>query len=89
LSWTDRSSSRPLRINGTIRTYRPRSTTTIERSSTPSRTAAQGTKPFDPTQAKVGDDLRVLDMTDPKVRDAVSKAEDAKALYESHAAGNY
>jgi len=28
-------------------------------------------------------------MTDPKVRDAVSKAEDAKALYESHAAGNY
>lgn len=39
--------------------------------------------------SKIGDELRVLDMTDPKVRDVVSKADDAKALYESHEAGNY
>lgn len=39
--------------------------------------------------AKIGDTLRVLDMTDPKVRDAVAKAPDAKTLYESGIAGNY
>jgi type III restriction enzyme len=39
--------------------------------------------------AKIGDTLRVLDMTNPKVRDAVAKAADAKTLYESGIAGNY
>jgi hypothetical protein len=39
--------------------------------------------------AKVGDKLRVLDLTSAEVRRAVSEAEDAKALYESHVASNY
>ncbi len=39
--------------------------------------------------AKVGDALRVLDLTKPAVRQAVRDAHDAKALYESDAAVNY
>lgn len=39
--------------------------------------------------AKTGDHTRVLDLTDPHVRAAVVAADDAKALYESHVAGNY
>lgn len=39
--------------------------------------------------SKLGDQTRVLDLTDPHVRAAVLAAHDAKALYESHVAGNY
>ena len=39
--------------------------------------------------AKIGDQLRVLDLKKEIVRAAVKVAEDARALYESHAAGNY
>ena len=39
--------------------------------------------------SKLGDQTRVLDLTDPHVRAAVLAAEDAKALYESNVAGNY
>lgn len=41
------------------------------------------------TVAKVGDTLRVLDLTKPAVRQAVRAAHDAKTLYESDAAVNY
>lgn len=39
--------------------------------------------------AKVGDKLRVLDLTIAEVRRTVAEAQDAKALYESHVASNY
>lgn len=39
--------------------------------------------------SKLGDQTRVLDLTDPHVRAAVLAADDAKALYESHEAGDY
>ncbi len=39
--------------------------------------------------AKVGDKLRVLDLTSAEVRRAVSEAQDPKALYESHVASEY
>lgn len=39
--------------------------------------------------AKIGNRLRVLDLTNSKVRDAVNKAADAKLLFESAAATGY
>lgn len=39
--------------------------------------------------AKVGDTLRVLDLTSAPVRSAVAEAKDAKRLYESSFASNY
>jgi hypothetical protein len=39
--------------------------------------------------AKIGDKLRVLDLTDASVRKAVAETEDAKHLYESHHASDY
>lgn len=39
--------------------------------------------------AKVGDKMRVLDMTDQKVRKEVAKAKDAKSLYEGTFASDY
>jgi len=39
--------------------------------------------------AKVGDKLRLLDLTDPKVRQAVVEAKDVKSLYEGTFANDY
>jgi type III restriction enzyme len=39
--------------------------------------------------AKVGDKLRVLDLTDSTVRKAVTEAKDAKSLYEGMLASDY
>ena len=39
--------------------------------------------------AKVGDRLRVLDLTDATVRQAVVEAKDAKCLYEGSCASDY
>lgn len=41
------------------------------------------------TVAKVGDNLRLLDLTDPAVRKEVAEAHDAKILYESTVASDY
>ena len=39
--------------------------------------------------AKIDDTFRVLDLTDPGIRDAVAKAQTIKVLYKSAAASNY
>lgn len=39
--------------------------------------------------SKIGDTLRVLDITKPSVRQAIRDAEDAKSVYESNAATHY
>lgn len=39
--------------------------------------------------AKIGEQLKVLDLTDAKVRAAVYRADSAKALYDSSLAYNY
>ncbi len=39
--------------------------------------------------AKIGNTLRVLDLTNVRIREAVAEAQDAKSLYESHFASDY